>query len=669
MKEAEMEVALSKPASLLVVEDDAGMATLLSDTLADAGHVCRCVGTGKEALELFSAQHCDLALLDYGLPDMSGHELITAARARGRLPPFIVLTGHGDERLAVELMKSGARDYLVKDTNLLHRLPGAVARVLLELSVKRRLEEAEQALRHSEAELSAIHDHAPLMMVLLDGERRIRRLNRAALEFAGAEKPHPPEWLAALLGCVHEAAAPGSCGRGPHCATCDFHCAFKTTLNHGLPQKRVQVSVTRGLGRETRELTMLMSTARLEFDGQILLLLCLEDITEQKRLETQLRQAQKMEAVGQLAGGVAHDFNNILTGMMLHLGLLQNSPLLPPGMQEPLRELEGQAQRAAALTRQLLLFSRRQVMQTSPLDLRQLLDNMLKMLRRLLGETIAIEFAPPPALPLVQADAGMLEQVVMNLCVNARDAMPQGGRLIMALQEAEISPQEAQRNSEARPGRFVRLCVTDTGCGMNEKTLVRIFEPFFTTKEPGKGTGLGLATVFSIVKQHQGCVTVSSAPGVGSTFCVYWPVSTAQNSAESSPQAPAHASGGTESILLVEDEQSVRDLTARALRNRGYRVLEAANGPEALRVWEQSGQRIDLLFSDVVMPQGLSGLDLARQLRVRKPDLKVILFSGYSNEAIAADRGLGKEMAYLSKPCSQETMVKTVRDCLDAKES
>jgi PAS domain S-box-containing protein len=394
----------------------------------------------------------------------------------------------------------------------------------------------------------------------------------------------------------------------------------------------------------------------------------IQDITERRHLEDQLRQAQKMEAVGQLAGGVAHDFNNILAATMMRLGLLQSDPDLTADTRAALKELEGDVRRAASLTRQLLIFSRRQVMQIKRLDLNEVLSNLLKMLRRLLGEHIDLLFQGGSTSLSVEADAGMMEQVVMNLCVNARDAMPGGGRLTLGTRRIDIDAESAKANPEARPGPFVCLTVTDTGTGMDEATMRHVFEPFFTTKEVGKGTGLGLATVYGIAKQHQGWVEVESTVGKGSTFRVFLPASAGPAEGEASSETINNIRGGTETILLVEDEATLRRMAALSLKKRGYTVLEAANGVEALKLWEEQPERVNLLLTDMVMPEGVTGLDLADRLRKDRAALKVIVSSGYSVDMAKQDVLTERRILFLPKPYEGATLLKVVRDCLDGRE-
>jgi len=345
-----------------------------------------------------------------------------------------------------------------------------------------------------------------------------------------------------------------------------------------------------------------------------------EDTTERLSLEAQLRQSQKMESVGQLAAGVAHDFNNMLTIIQGHSSSLLMRPTLPDEISEPVSAVYFAAERAASLTRQLLMFSRKNIMQPRPLDLRETVGNMTKMLQRLIGENITLDFHPPARLPVVQGDGGMMEQVVMNLSVNARDAMPRGGALTIGLETVRIDENYLEMHPQAHVGNFVRLRVTDTGSGMDASTLAHIFEPFFTTKEIGKGTGLGLATVYGIVKQHDGWLEVASEPGRGTTFDIFF---AAENEMavtadqEIAPTAPVI--GGTESILIVEDEPVLREMARDILESCGYKILEASSGRDALEVWNRRAHPVDLLLTDMVMPEGVSGVDLADKLLAIQP--------------------------------------------------
>jgi CheY-like chemotaxis protein len=387
-----------------------------------------------------------------------------------------------------------------------------------------------------------------------------------------------------------------------------------------------------------------------------------------ENLEAQFRHAQKLESVGQLAAGVAHDFNNILTVIQGYADNLLARHDGDVALTNPLKQITGAARRAATLTRQLLMFSRKQVLQPKTLDLNAVLRNLSNLLSRLIGEDIAVETDYAAGLPLLEADTGMLEQMIMNLAVNSRDAMPKGGKLLIATSAVEIDAAYVKQHPESRAGRVVRLSVADTGHGMEKATLSRIFEPFFSTKEVGKGTGLGLATVYGIVKQHQGWIEVKSEVGAGTTFDIYLPVSTNISEAisEAMPAIAPAAKGRKETILLVEDEEILRQWVKEILLEYNYQVVEAPNGVEALKVWEARTGKIDLLLTDMVMPEGMTGSDLAKQLKAREPGLKVIYTSGYSSEIMGKEADL-LGTPFLPKPYPAPQLTRLVRDCLDQK--
>lgn len=390
-----------------------------------------------------------------------------------------------------------------------------------------------------------------------------------------------------------------------------------------------------------------------------------EDITERRNLEGQLRQAQKMESVGQLAAGVAHDFNNILTVIQGHAEMLQAEPAVTPENREALDQITAAAKRAANLTRQLLLFSRKQAMQPQTLDLENLIGNLSKMLHRLLGEQIEMQTVCEAAGAVIYADPGMVEQIIVNLCVNARDAMPGGGRLSLETKVVEFPRNTPLPHAEANHGQYVRLSVSDTGHGMNEETLSRVFEPFFTTKDKGKGTGLGLATVYGIVKQHQGWIDVRSAEGKGTTFQIYFPVSEKAACPGGAQATQKPVRGGSECILVVEDEDPLRLMVSMVLKRQGYRVVCASSGVEALESWKHCSQDVDLMLTDMVMPHGITGRQLADRLLAEKPSLKVIYSSGYSVDLAEAGHKYQEGINFLPKPYRPEVLVKIVRECLD----
>ncbi len=401
-------------------------------------------------------------------------------------------------------------------------------------------------------------------------------------------------------------------------------------------------------------------------DGTMDELTTVVDITKLKHAEEQLRQSQKMDAIGQLAGGVAHDFNNILAVIQMQAGMLREERNLPPNQFDFAGEIEKAAQRAANLTRQLLLFSRRQTLQPRDLDLNELIAYMTKMLQRILGEDIRMQFHPAPEPLYIHADAGMVDQVLMNLAVNSRDAMPQGGELRIETAVAEFDDASAAQTPNARPGSFVCLSVTDTGGGIPPAALPRIFEPFFTTKDIGKGTGLGLATVFGIVEQHQGWIHVASELGRGTTLQVYLPRLLQLADLKPVGTSPAAARGGSETILVVEDDPALRGVVITTLSQLGYRVLEAASGVLALEVWRQNRATISLLLTDLVMPDGMNGKALAEKLREQNPELKVIYTSGYSADIAGENFTLEPGVNFIAKPFQIHELAQTIRARLDA---
>jgi two-component system cell cycle sensor histidine kinase/response regulator CckA len=407
------------------------------------------------------------------------------------------------------------------------------------------------------------------------------------------------------------------------------------------------------------------TVSKLRMGSEIVFTVMLRDVTERRNLERQLLQAQKMEAVGRLAAGIAHDFNNLLTAIYGSTELLLGGLSADDERREDVQEIKKAAERAAALTRQLLAFSRQQVLAPQILDLNTVVADVERMLRRLIGEDIEFRSVLAPGLGAVQADPGQVEQVIMNLVVNARDAMPRGGQLAIETANAELDDVYAERHIAVRPGRYVMLAVSDTGIGMNADTKARIFEPFFTTKEKGKGTGLGLATVYGIVKQSSGYIWVYSEPGQGTTFKVYLPrVEAAAEPPAPKPVAPASLRG-TETVLVAEDEEAVRNLTRRVLEGHGYAVLAARDGEEALRLATEHAGPIHLLLTDVVMPS-MSGRQLAERLVSARSEMKVLYLSGYTNDAIVHHGMLDPGIAFLQKPFTPEALVRKLREVLDS---
>jgi two-component system, cell cycle sensor histidine kinase and response regulator CckA len=414
--------------------------------------------------------------------------------------------------------------------------------------------------------------------------------------------------------------------------------------------------------KDGRTIPVELGATYLMAEGEELVVVVARDLSERRRLEAQFRQAQKMEAVGQLAGGIAHDFNNLLAVLAMQIGLLADAEP-GEGRRSMAADMRGTIDRGAALARQLLLFSRRQVMKTERHDLNVLVSNLTKLLRRLLGERITL-VTELGAVPLwIEGDSGMLEQVIMNLCVNARDAMPDGGRLVVTAREVTLTEGEAAQAVGGRSERFAHLQVTDSGSGMEPEVVERAFEPFFTTKPAGKGTGLGLATAHGIVAQHDGFMRVESEVGTGSTLHVYLPL-VAEGAARAEAAEHHAAPGQRGRILFVEDDSALGTVTARSLRELGYDVVLTANADDALIIWERERGTFDLVLSDMIMPGSMSGLALCRKLCEQDERLRAIILSGYSLELVADDEVAGDRIERLTKPVHLATLAAAMREAL-----
>jgi two-component system, cell cycle sensor histidine kinase and response regulator CckA len=502
---------------------------------------------------------------------------------------------------------------------------------------------AEEALRRSEERFSKAFHSSPVPMAIQRPEgKACLDANISFLELVGASR---------------EAVLAGS-------TTFWADESTPTVLRQELAARhavRNLAATIRTTSDETRE--VLVAAENLELGNAPYHLLILQDITDRVRLENELRQAQKMEAVGRLAAGVAHDFNNILTVILGNTSTQLRNPRLDKKLTCSLTQVQRAAERATALTRQLLAYSRKQIIQRRPLALNEVVEQTVAMLRRLIGEHIALDMQLAPDLPPIFADPSNVEQVIMNLALNARDAMPDGGKLTLATTRVEIDKASRARNPESQLGPYICLAVKDTGYGMDAATVGRIFEPFFTTKDPGRGTGMGLATVYGVLKQHGGWIEVDTAPRRGTSIRAFFPLSkegfvAASAKSESLPIESTPINDTT--ILVVEDEEMLREFVSEALGTFGYHVLSAANGRDALNVWAEHRDKIDLLLTDVVMPESISGRQLAHTLIQDKPNLKVIFTSGYSSELFESEFEREKEHLFLAKPYLPDRLAQTV---------
>ena len=592
-------------------------------------------------------------LLGYGVPELTG------TNALGFLhPDDLALT----ERLCRQLLdqpgtpirtelrarhKDGS--YHLVEAVAVNRLddPAVGAVVANWRDITERLR-AEQALRNSEQSYRSLVDGVRDVIFALSPGGEVTSLNPAFEEMTGFP---PAEWVGRPFEAfVHPDDVP---------LALDL---FGRVLQ-GEPRPTIQFRILTRAG--TYRVAEFSATAQLR-DGRLTGILGIgRDVTERLGLEQQLRQAQKMEAVGRLAGGIAHDFNNILTAITGHADLL----LEDLGHHDPRRadvdEIRRSAERAAGLTRQLLAFSRQQVLQPKVVDLNALVLDMDKLLRRLIGEDVELATVLDPTLGRVTADPGQLEQVIVNLAVNARDAMPQGGKLTLETRNIDLDSSYTLEHSLVKPGPYVQLTVSDSGIGMDEETQAHAFEPFFTTKPRGQGTGLGLAMVYGTVKQSGGFIWVYSEPGRGATFKIYLPRVDAPVESAAPPAPVERPPRGSETVLLAEDEPAVRAIARQALERQGYTVLAAPSGADALALAAQHGATIHLLLTDVVMP-GMSGRDLADRLTAQRPGIRVLYISGYTDNAIVRHGMLEPGLAYLQKPFRPDALVRKVREVLDA---
>ena len=446
----------------------------------------------------------------------------------------------------------------------------------------------------------------------------------------------------------------------------DYEARFLSAVRNGHVVHEADATIS-SRGGELRQVLLSLEPMTLGAEAHVLLMA--QDISDRLALETQLRQAQKMEAIGQLAAGVAHDFNNLLTVIQGHASLHFDRDRVPAELNSSLSQINSAAERAADLTRKLLTFSRRGMMRPKVLDLRETIHSLSRMLRRLLGERIMLHTEFGPDLPHIVADVTSVEQVLMNLTLNARDAMPEGGTITIRAEGVLLDEETAGKNLEARAGEFVCLRVTDTGVGMDEATRTRIFEPFFTTKGLNKGTGMGLATVYGIVKQHCGWIEVKTAPGAGSTFSVYLPATEEEIARDCTPSFSNESDDGQHTVLVVEDDPSVRGLVVEVLQNFQYTVIAAETGDEALRLWPSICNQVDVLLTDMVMPGSASGLDVARRCQADKPNLRIIFTSGYSNELFESNVKLVEGVNYLPKPYLSGKLTAIIRTALKANDA
>ena len=630
------------PLSVLIVEDSEDDARLLVRELKRGGYELtqEQVYTATAMQAALDRHVWDLVIGDFSMPNFSGLEALSLVRERGLDVPYICLSGTISEELAVAAMKAGANDWVTKGQ--LKRLLPAIERELREAKGR-------AALRAAEAGYETLVEQAPVGIYRSNPEGRFLSANTALVRMLGYESAADLLRLDMARDVYADPAErQGLVDRDTYSDRQydDVEATWKRK-DGGLLTVQLNVRAVRNAARQVEYYETFV-----------------RDVTEQRRLQQQVLQSQKMEAVGRLAGGIAHDFNNLLTVITSYSDLLLEDLGKDDPKRDDVEQVRKAAEGAASLTRQLLAFSRQQVLAPRVVSLNAVVDSLQKILRRVIGEDVELATALAPDLGAVKADVGQLEQVLMNLTVNARDAMPTGGKLTIETANVEHDPAYARAREGAAVSRFVMLAVTDTGVGMDEATKARIFEPFFTTKEAGKGTGLGLATVYGIVNQSGGFIWVYSEPGNGTSFKIYLPRVDA-------PAEGVKAAGsvsvprGTETVLLVEDAAAVRAVAKQVLQRQGYTVLEAPHGEAALHLAQKHRGPIHLLLTDVVMPV-LSGRRLAEQLAPLRPDMKVLYASGYTDDSVVRHGILESGTAYLQKPFTPDSLARKVREVLDA---
>jgi two-component system cell cycle sensor histidine kinase/response regulator CckA len=649
------------------VEPDVGgtwRVLLVDDSVSDAklvAHHLRATGRRIELERIEDAagmraalttRTWDLVICDWSMPTFNAPDALLIMKELGLDIPFIIVSGTVGEAAAVEAMRAGAHDYVLKDN--MARLAPAIEREVRECKVRDDRRQVESALKISEFRFKRLAESGIIGIAVADLRGKVHEANDAYLRMIGFSRD---ELQAGLVDSAVLVAP-------------EWHAADEQALELLRAHGAAPPWESAYLGRDGSCVPVLLGAAMLD---PINCITFAADLSERKRAEEalrrseeQFRQAHKMEAIGGLAAGVAHDFNNLLTVILgysetIAADLAPSDPILPA-----LGEIRAAGRRAADLTRQLLAFSRQQVLEPRVLNLNDVVTDMQRMLRRLIGEDVELTVLGTSDLDMVNVDPGQINQVLMNLVVNARDAMPSGGKLTIETANVLLDSDYVAQHEGARSGPYVTLSVIDSGLGMTPEIQARIFEPFFTTKEFGKGTGLGLSTVFGIVQQSGGNIEVHSEPGLGTTIKVYLPRSDAPH-ARHPLTVPSNEScnDGTETILVVEDEEGVRAVVCTILRRHGYRILEAQSGGDALVVCEQHAATIDLMLTDVVMAR-MSGRQLAERLLPMRPDMKVIYMSGYAGSSIG-DRGvLDSSFAFLQKPIMPASLVRKVRDVLDA---
>ncbi len=632
---------------ILLVDDDEDDYIIVRDMISEIpghGYSLEWLATYDAALDAVGRNHHDVYIFDYRLGERDGLELLREAIANGCKTPMILMTGQGDREVDIEAMKAGAADYLAK---------GQISPLLLERSIRYAVERARtlESLQNSEERFRSVAQTANDAIICIDSNGTVVFWNNAAQTMFG----HTAD----------EAAGMKFTDIMPERLREEQRTDLKRAVTTGQSVVVGRTTEFVGLRKNGSEFPIELSLAMWRTKDDLFFTAIVRDITERKQLEQQLFQAQKMESIGTLAGGIAHDFNNLLGGILGYVSLMKSKISQDHQFFDYVETIEKSASRAAELTAQLLAFARRGKYVVRAVDLNDIIKETVKIVGRTFDKSIEIEILLCDPIPPVEADAGQVQQALMNLCVNARDAMPQGGTLTVKTSVATLGHDFVEKHAEAKEGEYVVLSLTDTGVGMNKETMERIFDPFFTTKEVGKGTGLGLPMVYGVVKNHGGFVLVHSEPGAGATFELFLPVSGRAEATESAPVETAHEQKGL--ILVVDDEEPLRFLVKEMLEAHGYRVLLAETGPQAVKVYGERNGDISLVILDMIMPE-MGGRETFLKLKEIDPTVRALLSTGYGQDGDVQEAVESGARGFIQKPYRLGELVSRVRTALGANE-
>jgi PAS domain S-box-containing protein len=639
---------MTKPLRLLVVEDSEDDTLLLMRELKRIGYspTYKRIETADAMQQALAHQQWDIIFTDYTMPHFNALSALNLLKDSGYDIPFIIVSGTIGEERAVAAMKAGAHDYLQKGH--LARLNPIIERELRDADVRRERRRAEETIRERERYFRALIENTYDIIITLDAEQQITYASPAIVRVMGYQNDHYENNK--LSGFLHSEDIP------------DYVSAFAQLLQ--MPGKSVATQFRMAHKNGSWLWFEAGITNLLNEPGIQAIVANLRDVSERNQLQAQLLQSQKMEAVGQLTAGIAHDFNNLLTVINSYAELLQLR--LPPdeSLQKMALRIYESGERAATLVRRLLAFSQKQIINPETLNLNDIVKKMDKLLREIIGEHIQMSLNLTPNLWFIKADRSQIEQTIVNLAVNARDAMTAGGSLTIETENVLLVSEFTASHLGLNPGPHLLLTLSDTGTGMTDDVKAHLFEPFFTTKEEGKGSGLGLATVYGIVKQSNGSIWIESEVDQGTIIKIYFPRADGAEAAQPAPKTALKPGPATETILLVEDNDAVREIVSEILQDLGYTVLIARNGQHALKLVSSYSEPIDLLLSDIVMP-GISGRTLAETLQQTHPNLKVLLMTGYSEETIADFGVVTPKIDLLQKPYMPQDLIRKVQEILD----